>query len=112
MNKGKNDKASNPGTEEEVQAEAERAYLEDDSQKPDIPQDLQERFNKISSIYDDYARAAKLEEKDIEELRKELEDYYGTAMASGMPMAVIDLSHVSEMSDEEIEEEARKLHLD
>ena len=34
-------------TEEEVQAEAERAYLEDDSPKPDIPQDLQERFNKI-----------------------------------------------------------------
>jgi hypothetical protein len=44
------------------------------------------------------------EEKDIEELRKELEDYYGTAMVSGMPMAVIDLSRVSEMSDEEIEE--------
>ena len=66
MNKGKNDKAFNPVTEEEVQAEAERAYLEDDSQKPDIPQDLQERFNKIISIYDDYARAAKLEEKDIE----------------------------------------------
>ena len=52
------------------------------------------------------------EEKDIEELRKELEDYYGTAMVSGMPMAVIDLSRVSKMSDEEIEEEARKLHLD
>ena len=33
-------------------------------------------------------------------------------MASGMPMAVIDLSRVSKMSDEEIEEEARKLHLD
>ena len=73
MNKGKNDKAFNPVTEEEVQAEAERAYLEDDSQKPDIPQDLQERFNKIISIYDDYARAAKLEEKDIEEDNEKME---------------------------------------
>lgn len=73
VNKGKNDKAFNPVTEEEVQAEAERAYLEDDSQKPDIPQDLQERFNKIISIYDDYARAAKLEEKDIEEDNEKME---------------------------------------
>lgn len=50
-------------------------------------------------------------EKSAEELRKELEDYYGTAMASGLPMAVLDLAEVSAMSDEEVIMEAEKLHL-
>ena len=52
------------------------------------------------------------EEKEIERLREKLEDYYGTAMASGMPMAVIELSEVSSMSDEEVIERTEKLHLD
>ena len=73
MTKGKNDKTFDAITEEEVQSETERAYLEDDSQKPEIPADLQERFNKIVSIYDDYARAANLDEKDIEEDNLEME---------------------------------------
>ena len=73
MAKGKNDKTFDAITEEQVQAEAERAYLQDDSQKPEIPADLQERFNKIISIYDEYARAANLDEKDIEEDNCEME---------------------------------------
>ncbi len=73
MTKGKNDKTFDAITEEQVQAEAERAYLQDDSQKPEIPADLQERFNKIISIYDEYARAANLDEKDIEEDNCEME---------------------------------------
>ena len=73
MTKGRNDKAFDAINEEEVQAEAERAYLQDDSQKPEIPQDLQERFNQIVSIYDEYARAASLDEKDIEEDNQEME---------------------------------------
>ena len=73
MTKGKNDKTFDAITEEQVQAEAERAYLQDDSQKPEIPADLQERFNKIISIYDEYARAANLDEKDIEEDNSEME---------------------------------------
>lgn len=73
MTKGRNDKAFDAINEEEVQAEAERAYLQDDSQKPEIPQDLQERFNKILSIYDEYARAANLSESDIEEDNAEME---------------------------------------
>ena len=73
MTKGKNDKTFDVITEEQVQAEAERAYLQDDSQKPEIPADLQERFNKIISIYDEYARAANLDEKDIEEDNSEME---------------------------------------
>ncbi len=49
--------------------------------------------------------------EEIEELREKLEDYYGTAMASGMPMAVIELSEVSSMSDEEVMERAEELHI-
>ena len=73
MTKGKNDKAFDAVNEEEVQAEAERAYLQDDSIKPEIPHDLQERFNKIITIYDEYARAANLDENDIEEDNREME---------------------------------------
>jgi len=73
VNKGKNDQTFDAVNEEEVQAEAERAYLQDDNDKPEIPQDLQERFNKIITIYDEYARAANLEEKDIEEDNREME---------------------------------------
>ena len=47
------------------------------------------------------------DEKDIEEVRKELEEYYGTAMME-MPMAVMDLARVSSMSDEEVIAEAKK----
>ena len=73
MTKGKNDKAFDAVNEEEVQAEAERAYLQDDNDKPEIPHDLQERFNKIITIYDDYARAANLDENEIEEDNREME---------------------------------------
>ena len=31
--------------------------------------------------------------KDIEELKSELEDYYGPAMTNGFPMAVLDLGN-------------------
>lgn len=48
---------------------------------------------------------------DAEELREKLRDYYGTAAASGMPAAVIDLIRTETMSDEEVAAEAEKLHL-
>lgn len=48
------------------------------------------------------------DEDDVEELRDKLRDYYGTAMTSGFPMAVIDLGNVDELSDEEVKEEIRK----
>lgn len=73
MTRGKNDLEFNAVTEEEVQAEAERAYLQDDSLKPEIPQELEEKFQEIVKLYDEYARAANLEEKDIEEDNAELE---------------------------------------
>ena len=46
-----------------------------------------------------------------EELREKLKDYYGTAMVSGNPMAVIDLSRVENMDEEEIRREAEKNHI-
>ncbi|MCQ2473191.1 MAG: bifunctional (p)ppGpp synthetase/guanosine-3',5'-bis(diphosphate) 3'-pyrophosphohydrolase [Saccharofermentans sp.] len=73
MTRGKNDLEFNAVTEEEVQAEAERAYLQDDSLKPEIPQELEEKFQEIVKLYDEYARAANLEEKDIEKDNADLE---------------------------------------
>ena len=48
------------------------------------------------------------DDNDTEELRDKLRDYYGTAAASGNPMAVIDLGKVDNMDDDEVREEARK----
>lgn len=73
VTKGRNDKEFNAVTEEEVQAEAERAYLQDDTIKPEIPSDLEEKFQEILKLYDEYARAANLDEKDIEEDNAEME---------------------------------------
>ena len=46
----------------------------------------------------------------IEELRKKIKDYYGTAMQFN-PVAAINLASIDNMTDEEIVEEAKKLHL-
>lgn len=43
---------------------------------------------------------------DIERLREDLKDYYGTAMASGFPMAMMDLSEVEHASEEELVKKA------
>ena len=77
MTKGKNDRTFDAvNTEEVVQAEAERAYLNDDSIKPEIPQDLYDRFHEILKLYDEYARAANLDEKDIEKDNEKLENAF------------------------------------
>ncbi len=73
VTRDKNDKEFNAVTEEEVQAEAERAYLSDDSIKPDIPLDLEEKFRQIVELYDEYAKAADLDEKDIENDNAQME---------------------------------------
>lgn len=39
---------------------------------------------------------------DTERLRRDMMDYYGTAMFSGFPMAVFDLSRIERASDEEL----------
>ena len=51
------------------------------------------------------------DDKDTEELRQKVMDYYGTAMTSGMPLAAIDLVRTEHMSDEEIRKEADKLRI-
>ena len=48
------------------------------------------------------------EDDDVEELKDKLRDYYGTAMVSGNPMAVIDLGSVDDLSDDEVKEQIRK----
>lgn len=46
-----------------------------------------------------------------EQLREQLKGYYGTAMFSGFPMAMIDLQRVEQASDEEIVRIANSLGL-
>ena len=43
-----------------------------------------------------------LEIIDYERLRRDLIDYFGSAMFSGMPMAIVDLSDVEMASYEEL----------
>ena len=51
-------------------------------------------------------------EIDIDRLRRDMKDYYGTAMFNASPMAVMDLSRIERASDMEIVEEAQKTGLD
>ncbi len=39
---------------------------------------------------------------DVESLRDDLKDYYGTAMTGGFPMAVVDLAKVETASPQEL----------
>jgi len=48
---------------------------------------------------------------DYEKLRKDLIDYFGTAMSFN-PMAIMDLSRVESASDDELVEIARKCNFD
>ena len=45
---------------------------------------------------------------DIERLREDLKDYYGTAILSGFPMAIMEVEKVSRASDEELIRMAEK----
>ena len=51
-------------------------------------------------------------EIDVSRLRRDMKDYYGTAMFNGFPMAVMDLSKVERMSDRELVELAQKSGVD
>ena len=51
-------------------------------------------------------------ELDTERLRRELKDDYGTAMSSGFPMAMMDMSEVERASDRELIEMAREKKVD
>ena len=49
-----------------------------------------------------------MEKTDYEKLRKDLKDYYGTAMVGGFPLAIMDLSKVENASNEELLKIAQK----
>lgn len=51
-------------------------------------------------------------EIDVSRLRRDMKDYYGTAMFNGFPMAVMDLSMVERLSDRELVELAKKNGVD
>ena len=45
---------------------------------------------------------------DVDRLRSDLMDYYGTAMVGGFPMAALDLAKIERASDSEIVRIAEK----
>ena len=49
---------------------------------------------------------------DIDELRRDLMDYYGSATQSGFPMAVVELSEVENASAYKLIELARRAGFD
>lgn len=49
---------------------------------------------------------------DVDALRRDLEDYYGSAMCSGFPMAVVELSQVENASPQELVELSRRAGFD
>ena len=51
-------------------------------------------------------------EIDVNCLRRDMKDYYGTAMFNGFPMAVMDLSKVERLSDPELVKLAQKNGVD
>ena len=48
---------------------------------------------------------------DIERLRKDLKNYYGSAMHSGFPMAMMNLSEIERESDQELIQIAQQNHI-
>jgi hypothetical protein len=52
-----------------------------------------------------------MDPRDLEDIREELENYYGTAMVNGFPMAMADLNELEEMNDEELRRLAEDLGL-
>jgi hypothetical protein len=49
---------------------------------------------------------------DYDRLRRDLVDYYGTAMYSGFPMAMMELEQVKRASETELEKFAKKAGVD
>lgn len=49
---------------------------------------------------------------DIEQLRKDLKNYYGTAMFGGSPMAMMEISKVERASEQELIKIAEKNQID
>ena len=49
---------------------------------------------------------------DISRLRSDLEDYYGSAMFSGFPAAVVELTQVENGSPQELVELSRRAGFD
>lgn len=49
---------------------------------------------------------------DVERLRADIMDYYGTAAFSGFPAAIVDLARVERMSGEELVRFAEDHHFD
>ena len=49
---------------------------------------------------------------NVDELREYMRDYYGTAMFSGFPVALLDLSDIDSMDGQELCEKAEAMGID
>lgn len=74
------------------------------------------RYGDSGSIFCRQGRNAKgrfMEyEIDVSRLRRDMKDYYGSAMFNGFPIVVIDISKIESMSDFELVELAQKNGVD
>jgi len=91
----------------------------------EVQEEYREYLRKVMELYEDSGlgdgslvhfkkeNIADMEvEIDIDRLRRDIKDYYGTAMFNASPMAVMELSRIERMSDLEIVEEAQKIGVD
>lgn len=51
-------------------------------------------------------------EIDVKRLRRDMKDYFGTALFNGFPMAVMELTKVERLTDRELVELAQKNGVD
>lgn len=49
---------------------------------------------------------------DIDELRSDMQDYYGTAAFNGFPAAIMDEWEIEDMSDQELLDKAVEMGID
>lgn len=87
------------------------SYLDDEFDEDDeFDDEFDEEFEyEFGESPREYMRDHGHDDYDVDDLRSELRDYYGTAMFGGMPMAMMDVERVSGESDDDVIEEAHRM---
>jgi hypothetical protein len=77
----------------------------------DIEEELDDEWNNSKQYETDVYHVQDVYEEQVSTARKNLMDYYGIAMHSGMMMAGADLVRVQGVNDEDVIKEAKKMRL-
>lgn len=54
-------------------------------------------------------RNFEMKPEEIEDIKEELKDFYGTAMTNGFPMAVVDLGNLDSLDEDDLKELAKSI---